>query len=191
MVNIHFKINDVWRSLLDLLYPYGSVYYTLNSTSPSEIIGGTWTAIEGYFLQNVFPDYYEPLLNVYGSFPAGATTVTLTAAQAPQRAHYHTFSHTHRSYPDSQATTFDGSKGLAWPVLYDGTYAEIAAASATSGHWVPEVYKDNANFISLDHYAHKSITATSTGSFSDQNATSAHNNLPQYLKTRIYYRTDA
>ena len=30
-------------SILDLVYPVGSVYYSNNSTNPSTLFGGTWT----------------------------------------------------------------------------------------------------------------------------------------------------
>lgn len=35
-----------WISLLDVIYPVGSVYFSANSTSPSTLIGGSWVAIE-------------------------------------------------------------------------------------------------------------------------------------------------
>lgn len=37
------KIND--QSLLDLIYPVGSVYISTNDTSPASIFGGTWSQI--------------------------------------------------------------------------------------------------------------------------------------------------
>lgn len=33
-------------NLLDIIYPIGSIYMSFESISPSEIIGGNWTAIE-------------------------------------------------------------------------------------------------------------------------------------------------
>lgn len=39
-----------WVNLLDIIYPVGSIYISNNSTSPSSIIGGTWSQISGYYL---------------------------------------------------------------------------------------------------------------------------------------------
>lgn len=33
-------------NLLDIIYPIGSVYMSFEPTSPSEVVGGNWTAIE-------------------------------------------------------------------------------------------------------------------------------------------------
>ena len=41
-------LND--KSLLDLTFPIGSIYLTLNNTNPSTLFGGTWKKIEGQFL---------------------------------------------------------------------------------------------------------------------------------------------
>lgn len=39
-----------WISLLDYIYPQGSIYMSLNNVSPAELIGGTWTQIKGAVL---------------------------------------------------------------------------------------------------------------------------------------------
>lgn len=38
------------ESLLDLVYPVGSIYLAYNHTSPASLFGGTWTRIENRFL---------------------------------------------------------------------------------------------------------------------------------------------
>lgn len=37
-------------NLLDIVYPVGSIYHSMNSTSPATSIGGTWTAIKTFLL---------------------------------------------------------------------------------------------------------------------------------------------
>lgn len=40
-----------WVNLMDVVYPVGSIYLSVSSTSPSSTIGGTWTRIAaGTFL---------------------------------------------------------------------------------------------------------------------------------------------
>ena len=37
-------------NLLDIIYPAGSLYFSFSSVSPANIIGGTWSKVEGKFL---------------------------------------------------------------------------------------------------------------------------------------------
>jgi len=39
-----------WSSLIDKIYPVGSIYMSVNSTSPATFIGGTWQRIQDTFL---------------------------------------------------------------------------------------------------------------------------------------------
>lgn len=39
-----------WTSLIDKIYPVGSIYMSVNNVSPAVFIGGTWEAIEERFL---------------------------------------------------------------------------------------------------------------------------------------------
>lgn len=43
-----YKVGGV--SLVDLIYPVGSIYMSVNSTSPATLFGGTWQQIEDTFL---------------------------------------------------------------------------------------------------------------------------------------------
>lgn len=44
------KLNINKELILDLVYPIGSIYMSINSTSPATFIGGTWERIQGRFL---------------------------------------------------------------------------------------------------------------------------------------------
>lgn len=69
-------------NLLEIVYPIGSLYCSMNATSPSEIIGGTWERI---------PEWHY-LASASFSYPAGygwgSNAVTLSVNQIP--SHYHT-----------------------------------------------------------------------------------------------------
>lgn len=72
---------------IDMVYPIGSIYLSVNSTNPSELFGGTWEQIKGYYL------YAGETLGTGGSNEtssngAGATGSTiLTANQIPSHRH--------------------------------------------------------------------------------------------------------
>ena len=46
--NAKFEINGV--NLIDIIYPIGSIYTSVNETNPSELFGGTWEQIVDKFL---------------------------------------------------------------------------------------------------------------------------------------------
>lgn len=107
-------------NVVDLIYPVGSIYMSVNSTSPSILFGaGTWERIKNKFLLGTDDEGDE---NETYSYPAGTTggssTHTLTIDELP--SHNHTFTgssvdtgnnsvdHTH-SYTDYYATTTGGT----------------------------------------------------------------------------------
>lgn len=67
-------------NFLDMIYPVGTVYLSLSSTSPASLFGGTWTKLENRFL-----------LGASSSYAAGGTggeaTHTLTTPEMPSHKH--------------------------------------------------------------------------------------------------------
>lgn len=71
------------NKLLNLIYPVGSIYMSVNNVSPASFLGGTWVALQDRFLIGAGQQY---AVNSTG----GSTTHTLTTAEMP--SHNHTFS---------------------------------------------------------------------------------------------------
>lgn len=63
-------------NLLDIVYPVGSIYHSMSSTSPASTVGGTWTQLKTF---------------LYGSTTAkqtgGEATHTLTVNEMPAHSH--------------------------------------------------------------------------------------------------------
>lgn len=79
LANISIKDSSSWNTLLDLIYPVGSVYLSNNNKSPSSMLGGTWSSItSGRYLR---------FLN--SSDTGGANTITVKNLPA----HKHTIIH--------------------------------------------------------------------------------------------------
>lgn len=79
----------------DEIYPVGSIYMSVNSTSPATLFGGTWERITGSFLLAATDNGSSGASQAAGN-TGGAATVTLTAAQSGVPAHSHDLnSHTH------------------------------------------------------------------------------------------------
>lgn len=78
-VNGTLKINN--KNIIDIIYPVGSIYMSLNSANPSTLFGGTWEQVKGRFLVGAGTKYKA------GS-TGGEATHTLTANEMPEHAHY-------------------------------------------------------------------------------------------------------
>jgi len=63
-------------NLLDIIYPVGSIYISMSSASPTDVIGGTWSRIKDKFL--------------YGTdntSTGGENTHALTVSEMPSHSH--------------------------------------------------------------------------------------------------------
>lgn len=69
---------------VNLLYPVGSIYISVNSKNPSEIFGGTWERIKGKMLVGVDEDDAD--LSQSGK-TGGEKEVTLTIDEIPEHIH--------------------------------------------------------------------------------------------------------
>lgn len=74
------SIGGVDYSIIDTIYPVGSIYMSVNSTNPGTIFGGTWEQIQDTFL-----------LAAGQTYTAGATggeaEHTLTQSEMPTHTH--------------------------------------------------------------------------------------------------------
>ena len=72
------------EDLVDVVYPIGSIYMSVNSTSPSTLFGGTWQKIEDTFLLASGTDYTT-------GDTGGEAEHTLTINEMPSHTHnyYH------------------------------------------------------------------------------------------------------
>lgn len=71
-------------AMINKIYPVGSIYMSVNATSPSTFFGGTWVKIEGCFLLGSSSSYS---LGVTG----GEAKHTLTVEEMPSHSHTTTF----------------------------------------------------------------------------------------------------
>ena len=116
---------DTWSghtpsTFLNLVYPVGAIYMSVNSTSPATLFGGTWERIQDRFL-----------LAAGSSYSAGATggeaTHTLTVNEMP--AHSHIFPSEYKDW--SSTNTLD-----AWQTyILDESWGQISS-EATTGKYL-------------------------------------------------------
>ena len=105
--------------ILESVYPVGSIYMSVNSTSPATLFGGTWKAIQGKFLLGADGVAYK------AGNTGGEATHTLTEREIPNHKHSIWFPNdggeqsAEIGYPDT------GSKNTY--------YAEASKTSGTGG----------------------------------------------------------
>ena len=79
-LNVFGSIRFNGKSLLDLTYPVGSIYMSVNATSPQTLFGGTWTRLVDRMLIGA-GSYYKV------GDTGGETTHRLTANEIPSHTH--------------------------------------------------------------------------------------------------------
>lgn len=105
--------------ILESVYPVGSIYMSVNSTSPATLFGGTWKAIQGKFLLGADGNAYK------AGNTGGEAAHTLTEREMPSHKHSIWFPNdggeqsAEIGYPDT------GSKNTY--------YAEASKTSGTGG----------------------------------------------------------
>jgi hypothetical protein len=151
------------NSLIEKIYPVGSIYMSINSTSPATLFGGTWEQIKDAFLLSAGDTY------VAGT-TGGEATHTLTKNEMP--SHNHSPSNRDSAGSDTtykrQFTTnlHTGSASVARSQVAKSSDSGIYAMTATT-------YGD----ITGDDY-----TSNTGGS-------QPHNNMPPYLAVYVWKRT--
>ena len=70
-----------YRTPVDLIYPVGSIYMSVNATNPKELFGGTWERIQGRFLLGASNSYAA-------GGQGGEATHTLTADEMPTHGNH-------------------------------------------------------------------------------------------------------
>ena len=72
--------NTIFESVIDSIYPVGSIYMSVNSTDPGTLFGGAWQQIEDTFLLSAGQTYTA-------GDTGGEATHTLTVNEMPSHSH--------------------------------------------------------------------------------------------------------
>lgn len=148
--------------MLDLVYPIGSIYMSVNNVSPQTFLGGTWSPIQDTFL-----------LSAGSTYAAGGTggeaTHTLVENEIP--AHTHGNKTLKGQWRSTKARFPGGSE-------HSGIITEWVANQST--YWSSAGGKDSNTVGWKIDASHEH---TSFG------GSSAHNNMPPYLVVYMWKRT--
>ena len=93
---VYDELQNAIGTIVDMVYPVGSIYMSVNSVNPSTLFGGTWEKIEDKFLLASGSSYSN------GS-TGGEATHTLTKDEMPSHTHTQN-AHSHNTgYRDKYA----------------------------------------------------------------------------------------
>lgn len=135
MINNNAVTSDKidWTTIINKIYPVGSIYMSYNNTSPQSFIGGIWVKIEGRFL-----------LAAGGGYNAGATggsaTHTLTVNEIPPHAHLSRWI----SETPGPALGYGGISGVMTTSLLGGTTGGGAAHNNMPPYLVVHMWRRTA-----------------------------------------------
>lgn len=174
------EVDTALDSLVDTIYPIGSIYMSVNSTSPQTLFGGTWEQIEDKFLLASGTSYSN-------GATGGSATVSLTKAQMPrhthtQDGHSHGMAHTHNHHH----MMFEGnawSNGSGKVSAYTKQTNRSAFQGYTTYDNTASSKSDTDSTTAINQY-----TGGTNTTQAEQNG-SAHENMPPYLAVNVWKRT--
>ncbi len=168
------KSTGIKKEIIDLIYPIGSIYMSVNSTSPATLFGGTW-ARWGNGRIPVGVDTSQTEFNTVGK-TGGEKTHVLTKSEIP--------GHTHAISAQTITSTSAGSHGHR--LAYSSTAAVGGSAARVNGSgtlWTGDSVTEHNGA----HTHNVTIPAHTANSNSDGGG--AHNNLPPYITCYMWKRT--
>lgn len=169
-------------ALLNLVYPVGSIYMSVNSTSPATLFGGTWTA-----LQN------RVLIGAGSAHEAGATggaeSVKLTVSNLPSHNHSLTINST------GQTMSSAGSHAHVLPINRSDSEQNGFSLTTSAGGFTDRVmvhtgtYTGNINTNSVGGHTHTLPAHTHSGTIGNTGGNVALSTMPPYLSVYMWKRT--
>ena len=153
-------------SILDLVYPIGSIYMSVQDVSPATFIGGTWERLKDRFLLGAG--------DTYTAGNTGGSATTSHTHNVPGSSHAHNLSGNGWAYINSSGKVFYYKYKTAgnWTANYSVT-ASSSASTSTTFDDVTEL-GGRTDYVTPD-----SVTSDST----------TVDNMPPYLVVYMWKRT--
>lgn len=169
-VKITRKRIDSSNELVDMIYPVGSIYMSVNNVSPQYLFGGTWTQITDTFLLACGTTYSN-------GATGGSATVSLTESEMPRHTHIqNSHNHTQNAHHHTQYSYYSTGTGTS------GAYVQSTNRKTT------RVNTDDTTATNIANTATNKYTG-GTGTSESASNGSAHENMPPYLAVYMWKRT--
>lgn len=178
------------NEIVDLIYPVGAIYMSVNDVNPQTLFGGTWEAYGS-------ADAY---LRLGGNGNGGSNSIKLSANQIPSLTtgnqsadHTHGFAHTHGT--DSKG---DHKHGLVWRFTQTGSNIRANALNYETEYKSTDVGTDPNAVVNAGAHTHTTNSqSTSTTGKNSVNHTHTYTNsnqqnvsiTPKYVQVYAWKRT--
>ncbi len=181
--NPQTQIDNIW----DKIYPVGSIYMSVNSTSPASLFGGTWEELKDKFLLGAGDIYLS-------GATGGEASHILTTAEMPQHQHDNEIavtatqaSHNHEALT---GTSNENNAAFSGNTVSLGYRTVIGFGGMEPGNTTTE-YVRTAGQNSYDLLSSETpaISVNASISNAQTGGGQAHNNMPPYLVVNMWKRT--
>lgn len=133
---IEWPLDTLKATLLDTIYPVGSIYISATNTSPASFLGGTWSAVATGKTLIGAGNGYE------ATQTGGAASASFTLTTANMPSHTHTLSnhthglngHTHSFTPSGTVSSLSASTGSTALTTAANTGGLTAKSAGTHYH---------------------------------------------------------
>ena len=180
--------------ILNLVYPIGSIYMSVNNVSPATFLGGTWEVWGSGRVPvgvNTDDSNFDTVEKT-----GGAKTIILTTSQMPK--------HTHTLTPSGTISTTNNLTGEFWNMMVQSSKQSMSA----NGIFTESVHDSNIpvakggteylskangettqdkDAVSIDANHNHTFTGNQ-GTTSESGSGSAHNNLQPYITCYMWKR---
>jgi hypothetical protein len=130
-----FEIAEDWavksRGIVDLIYPVGSLYLSVGSTSPAVLFGGTWEQIKDRFLLSAGDVYAAGSTGGAASHDHTTGNCTLNINQIPSHAHG---IHIYQSSAKGNSVVWGGNSTTSGHTTLSGGPAAVNANGGGQAH---------------------------------------------------------
>ena len=167
---------DTTQQILNLIYPIGAVYISVNDVNPANFIGGTWERIQDRFLVAAGSSYEAGTTGGTANHTHTTAAVALTVAQMPKHRHtpsnYNTAG-SESGYKRVFTTHLD---------LNSDSIGRRAVGGTGSGYAITATTSNDLAGVGYTSYQ-------GDGASHSHGDTDASNNLPPYLSVYMWKRT--